>query len=195
MKDYLKFEKQPLPNYVPRPFLKALKHTSHEHGYTGFLAQYRFLYRRTMDHFWQVLSRITPFNGLRIWMQRNRGVKIGKNVLIGPMVSIDDVFPNFVVIEEGVSLAGHNYILTHNKPLEYHRNVIESYLAPVIIKKNAWVAVGSTVLPGVTIGEGAIVAAGSIVTKDIPPNTLAGGVPAKVLKEFRMEDGIPVGFK
>ena len=124
-----------------------------------------------------------------------RGVKIGKNVHIGPLVTIDDVYPNFVIIEDGVSIAGQNFIITHNKPLEYHKHLSEAFLGPVVIRKNAWVAIGVIILPGVTIGEGAIVASGSVVNKDVPPNTLVGGVPAKILKEFDMLDGIPIGFK
>lgn len=195
MKDYLELKKQPLPNHVERPFLSALKNTAKEHGYSGAFARSRFLYRRTMDYFWQTLSRIVPYSGLKIWMQRKRGVKIGRNVHIGPMVTIDDVYPNFVVIEDGVSIAGQNFILTHNKPMQYHKNLSEAFLAPVIIKKNAWIAIGVIILPGVTIGEGAIVASGSVVSKDVPPNTLAGGIPARVIKEFEMENGIPVRFK
>lgn len=195
MKDYLELKKQKLPNHVERSFSKALKCTSKEHGYVGFFGRTRFLFRRTMDHLLQVISRVVPYSGLRIWMQRMRGVKIGKNVHIGPLVTIDDVYPNFVIIEDGVSIAGQNFILTHNKPLEYHKYLSEAFLAPVIIKKNAWVAIGVIILPGVTIGEGAIVASGSVVTKDVPANTLVGGIPAKVLKEFEMKDGIPIGFK
>lgn len=195
MKDYLELKKQPLPNHVERSFFAALKNTAKEHGYKGWFARSRFLYRRTMDYFWQTMSRIFPYSGLKIWMQRKRGVKIGKNVHIGPMVTIDDVYPNFVVIEDGVSIAGQNFILTHNKPMQYHKNLTEAFLAPVIIKKNAWIAIGVIILPGVTIGEGAIVASGAIVSKDVPPNTLVGGIPAKVLREFEMKDGIPIGFK
>lgn len=195
MKDYLELKRQALPNHVERPFFQALKHTSKEHGYTGFMARTRFLYRRTMDHVLQVISKTLPYSGLRIWLHRRRGVKIGKNAHIGPMVTIDDVYPNFVVIEDGVSIAGQNFILTHNKPLAYHKHLSEAFLGPVIIKKNAWIAIGVIILPGVTIGEGAIVASGSVVTKDVPPNTLYGGVPAKLIKEFEMENGIPIGFK
>jgi len=195
MKDYLPLERQPLPNHVERSFFEALKRTAQEHGYTGFLAKTRFLYRRTMDHIWQVISRVAPYSGIRVKLQRWRGVKIGKNVHIGPLVTIDDVYPNFVIIEDNVSIAGQNFILTHNKPLEFHKNLSEAFLAPVHIKKNAWIAIGVIILPGVTIGEGAICASGSVITKDVPPFTLVGGVPAKVLKEFEMKDGIPIGFK
>ncbi len=195
MKDYLELKKHTLPNHVERPFFQALKRSAREHGYVGFMACTRFLYRRTMDHFWQVLSRVSPYSGLRIWMQRNRGVKIGKGVHIGPMVTIDDTYPNFVIIEDGVSIAGQNFILAHNKPLEYHKHLSEAFLAPVIIKKNAWIAIGVIILPGVTIGEGAIVASGSVVHKDVPPNTMVGGVPVKIIREFEMENGIPIGFK
>lgn len=79
--------------------------------------------------------------------------------------------------------------------MEYHKHLVEAFLGPVIIKKNAWIAISVVILPGVTIGEGAIVASGSVVTKDVPPNTLVGGAPARVIKEFEMKDGIPVGFK
>lgn len=195
MKDFLEIKRHDLSNHVERPFFQALRYTAKEHGYTGLLARFRFLYRRLMDHIMQVVSRIIPFSALRIWLHRKRGVKIGKGVHIGPMVTIDDVYPNFVIIEDGVSVAGQNFILTHNKPLEYHKNLSEAYLAPVIIKKNAWIAIGVIILPGVTIGEGAIVASGAVVSKDVPPNTLVGGIPAKVIKEFRMENNIPAGYK
>ncbi len=195
MKDFLPFEKQPLPNHVERSFFQAWKRTAREHGYKGFMAMPRFLYRRFMDFFLQQISRMVPYSGLRVKLHRMRGVKIGKRVHIGPLVTIDDVYPNFLVIEDDVSIAGQNFILTHSKPLSYHKFLSESVLAPVIIKKNAWIAIGVIILPGVTIGEGAIVASGSVVTKDVPANTFVGGVPAKVLKEFEMKDGIPVGFK
>jgi len=119
-----------------------------------------------------------PFNGIRVRMQKWRGVTIDKDVHIGPMVTIDDVYPYFVSIGSGSSIAGQNFILTHTKPLEYHSEVSTAYVAPVIIEKNVWVAINVVILPGVTIGEGSIVACGSVVTKSIPPLCFAAGVPA-----------------
>jgi len=52
------------------------------------------------------------------------------------------------------------------------------------IRKNAWIGAGATILPGVTIGENAVVAAGAVVSKDVPTNTIVGGVPAKIIKSI-----------
>jgi len=184
MKAYLKVEKQPLPYHVERPFYQALAHTAKEHGYSGLCARSRFLWSRTKDHWLQVFSRVMPFNGVRVKMQRLRGVLIAKDVHIGPMVTIDDVYPYFVTIGRGSSIAGNNFILTHTKPLEYHADVSQAFVAPVVIGKNVWVAINVTILPGVTIGEGSIIASGSLVTKPIPPMVFAAGIPAEVKKDI-----------
>ena len=184
MKSYLKIEKQALPYHVERSFFKALKHTAKEHGYSGLFYRCRFLWARNKDHWLQVFSRIIPFNGIRVKMQKWRGVRIGKDVHIGPMVTIDDVYPYFVSIGDGSSIAGQNFILTHTKPLEYHSEVSEAFVAPVIIEKNVWVAINVVILPGVTIGEGSIIAAGSVVSKSIPPMVFAAGIPATVKKDI-----------
>jgi acetyltransferase-like isoleucine patch superfamily enzyme len=63
-------------------------------------------------------------------------------------------------------------------------NRLEARFKPVMIGKRAWIAANVTILPGVTIGENAVIGAGSVVTKDIPPNCVAVGVPARVIKEY-----------
>ncbi len=194
-KEHLEIKYHKLSYHIERGFFSALKNSALEHGYTGFLYRCRFLYWRLSNHILQVISRVIPFNGIRVKMQRMRGVTIGDMVHIGPLVTIDDVYPNFVIIEDGVSVAGQNFILTHNKPLTYHKNLSEAFLAPVRIKKNAWIGIGAIILPGITIGEGAIVASGAVVTKDVPPNVMVGGVPAKIIREFEMDDERPMGYK
>jgi len=184
MKKYLEIKKQPLPYHVERSFFKALKRSAKEHGFKGAFPRFRFLMARLFDHFLQVVSRVMPFSSFRAGMQRARGVTIGKNTHIGPMVTIDDVYPYFVIIGDNVSIAGQNFILTHSKPLKYHKEVSEAYVAPVIIEDNVWVAINVTILPGVRIGEGSIIAAGSVVTKDIPPFVFAAGIPAKPIKDI-----------
>lgn len=184
MKDKFPIEKHYLDYHYEAPFLKTLKRSAEEHGYLGTYGLACFFIRKTLDYACHTLSLFVPYTGIRVWLHKRRGVKIGKNVHIGPEVFIDDIFPNFVIIEDGVSVAGRNFILTHVKPLRYHKEVTQAYVAPVVIKKNAWITIGVTLLPGVTVGEGAIIAAGAVVTEDIPPHTMAGGTPAKVIKKL-----------
>ena len=88
-----------------------------------------------------------------------------------------------ITIDEG-ALIGHNVVLaTLNHPLDpKKRHDLE--VAPIHIGKRAWLGANSTILSGVTIGDGAVVAAGAVVTKDVAPNTVVGGVPAKVIKRI-----------
>lgn len=184
MKAHLEVKAQGLPYHVERSFFRALAHTTKEHGYTGPFAQLSFLASRMKDHWLQVISRVMPFNGIRVKLQKMRGVQIARDVHIGPMVTIDDVYPYFVTIGRGSSIAGNNFILTHTKPLEYHSEVSKAYVAPVVIGRNVWIAINVTILPGVTIGEGSIVASGSVVTKSIPPLVFAAGIPAEIKKDI-----------
>jgi len=111
-------------------------------------------------------------------------VRIGKHVFIGVDVLLDPVRPDLIHIGDYVSLAGRNCILAHSDPTQPIREsgLLGPTFAPVIIKRGAWIAVGAIVLPGVTIGENAIVAAGAVVTKDVPDHAIVGGVPAKVIR-------------
>ena len=181
MKAYLEIKKQPVPNYEANGLWKTMRLSAKEHGYKSALV---FGLVRLKDHMLNVWAQTFPWNRARVAMQRWRGVKIGKNVHVGTYVNMDLPYPYFIAVEDGVSLAGSITILAHNKPLEYHKNVSPSYIAPVVIRKNAWVAVNVTLLPGVVIGEGAIVASNSLVNKDVPPMTLYGGIPAKFIKDL-----------
>jgi len=184
MKKYLEIKKQPLLYHTERSFFKALSFSAKEHGFKGAFSRFRFLTNRLFDHVLQVVSRVMPFSSFRANLQRARGVTIGKRTHIGPMVTIDDVYPYFVIIGDNVSIAGQNFILTHSKPMTYHKKISEAYVAPVIIENNVWVAINVTILPGVRIGEGSVIAAGSVVTKDIPPFVFAAGIPAKPIKDI-----------
>ena len=166
---------------------ERFKKSAEEHGYTGSLGHLKYSVKYLRNFYFNLFAMFVPYSGLRVALHRVRGVKIGKNVLIGFNVTIDNIYPHLVTIEDGVSLAGNNLILTHSKPLEYHKNALESYVAPVVIKKNVWVTVGVTVLAGVTIGEGSVIAANSVATKDIPPHCLAAGNPAKVIKVLEIK--------
>ncbi|MFH1057164.1 MAG: DapH/DapD/GlmU-related protein [Pseudomonadota bacterium] len=88
------------------------------------------------------------------------GLDIGDDALIGPNVSL---------ITSGHPLA----------PAQRRAGVVAR---PIVIEKNVWIAAGATTIGGVTVGEGAVVAAGAVVTKDVPPRTLVGGNPARVIR-------------
>ena len=129
-----------------------------------------------------------PIGGkMRCRLERLRGVKMGKHVFMGGGSVLDRVRPDLITVEDYVSIAGGVYILTHSNPTTPLREILgpeSNVLAPVNIKRGAWIAINVVILPGVTIGECAIVATGSVVTKDVPPYCLVGGTPAKVIKNF-----------
>lgn len=108
-----------------------------------------------------------------------KNLTIGKNVFFNSGVRIQD--QGGVVIDDGV-LLGHNVVvatLDHNLSPELRGNLIPS---PIHIGKNVWVGANATICSGVTIGDGAVIAAGAVVTKNVPANTVYGGVPAKLIK-------------
>ena len=86
-----------------------------------------------------------------------------------------------ITLEDNVLIGPRANIISVNHPAEpqARRGII---LNPVRICKNAWIGANATILPGVTVGENAIVAAGAVVSKYVPPNTVVGGVPAKIIK-------------
>lgn len=110
-----------------------------------------------------------------------KNISLGKNVFINHAASFLDL--GGIEIEDDVMIGPRVNISSENHPTEpsQRKQLIPS---KVTIKKNAWLGAGVSVLPGVTIGENAVVAAGAVVTQDVPANTVVGGVPAKVLKKL-----------
>lgn len=109
-------------------------------------------------------------------------VKIGKNVVI--MNGFQCMSAGGLTIEDDTMISLNCTIATNNHDF-YERNIITC--KPVHIKKNVWIGVNVTILPGVTIGNNAIVGAGAVVTKDIPDNAVVVGSPAKVIKYLDAE--------
>jgi acetyltransferase-like isoleucine patch superfamily enzyme len=89
-------------------------------------------------------------------------------------ISIGD----FTIIGEFVSIRDANHGLKRGEPMRYQPHTCE----PILIGRDVWIGRGSCILPGVTIGEGAVIGANSVVTRDIPGFAIAAGVPAKVIK-------------
>jgi acetyltransferase-like isoleucine patch superfamily enzyme len=108
-----------------------------------------------------------------------RFTRIGKNVFINHACSFLDM--GGITIEDQVLIGPKVNLITENHPLDPadRRALI---CKPIVIQRNAWIGAGATILPGVTIGENAVVAAGAVVSRDVPANIIVGGVPAKFLK-------------
>ena len=104
---------------------------------------------------------------------------VGKNVFANHGLTVMSV--GTVTIEDGVMLGPEVGIFTVNHEFG---NIRVIYTKEILIKKNAWIGARVSILPGVTIGENAIVGTGSVVTKDIPDNAVAVGNPARVIKTF-----------
>ena len=115
-------------------------------------------------------------------------INIADNLHIGNNVSINPYFKCMsagnIFIEDNVQIAMNVSIITNNHE-SYDRAVLT--VKDVYIKKNAWIGAGATILPGVTIGENAIVGAGCVVTHDVEPNTVVVGNPARVIRKLDSE--------
>ncbi len=114
-----------------------------------------------------------------------KNITIGKNVFINSGCRFQD--QGGITIGDG-ALIGHNVVLAtlnHDFSPEKRSTL---HPAPIVIGKNVWIGANAAVVPGVTIGNGAIIAAGAVVTKNVPENVVAGGVPAKIIKRLDTEE-------
>jgi acetyltransferase-like isoleucine patch superfamily enzyme len=75
-------------------------------------------------------------------------------------------------------------IITSGHPLEPSQRRAGVTAVPIVIERNVWIAAGATIIGGVTVGENSVVAAGAVVTRDVPANSLVAGVPAKVIRSL-----------
>lgn len=114
-----------------------------------------------------------------LYINYGKHTKIGKNVFINFNCTFLDL--GGITIEDNVLIGPNVSILSEGHPVlpkDRHSLVPKA----IHIKKNAWIGAGATILQGVTIGENAIVAAGAVVSKNVPNNTIVGGIPAKIIK-------------
>ena len=113
-----------------------------------------------------------------------RNITVGEHVFINACCHFQD--HGGVVLGDGCQI-GHNVVfatLNHGLSPDDRQH---TYPAPIVLGKNVWVGSNATILPGVTIGDNAVVAAGAVVAKDVAANTVVGGVPAKFIKEIEIK--------
>lgn len=123
-----------------------------------------------------------PWKGFRRIFHKLRGTKIGRRVEIGYYVFIDNRYPEFVELEDNVTVTSNCTILTHDLSMRFIDGT--ETIGKVRIKKGAFIGMNSTIMPGVTIGENCIIGCGSVVTRDTEANSIYAGVPAKKISSI-----------
>ncbi|GAF65634.1 putative acetyltransferase [Bacillus sp. TS-2] len=135
--------------------------------------------------FWKVvknficiqIARYTPFLTVKNWLYRKvLRMKIGNETAVALMVMMDIMYPEKITI-------GKNSIIGYNTTILTHEYLIKEYrIGPVHIGNEVMIGANTTILPGVTIGDRAIVSAGSLVHKDVPAGAFVGGNPMKIIR-------------
>lgn len=134
--------------------------------------------------FWKVvrnfiviqLARYTPLLGMKNWLYRTfLGVKVGEQTSFALMVMLDVMFPEKISV-------GRNTVIGYNTTILAQEYLIKEYrLGPVTIGSEVMIGANSTIMPGITIGDGAIVSAATLVHKDVPAGAFVGGNPMRVI--------------
>lgn len=117
-----------------------------------------------------------------------KNIHIGNNVFINQQCILGADAK--ITIQDNVSIGFRASIITSNNEIDLDPETMRRihYDEPIVIEKNVWIGSNVTILSGVTVGKGSVVAAGAVVTKDVPPFTLVGGVPAKFIKNVEFKD-------
>ncbi|MCR8659711.1 acyltransferase [Paenibacillus endoradicis] len=128
------------------------------------------------------IARYCPNLSMKNWIYRRvLGMKVGQHTAFALMVMVDVFFPEKITV-------GNNSIIGYNTTILTHEYLIKEYrIGEVLIGANVMIGANCTILPGVTIGDNAVVAAGSLVHKDVAPNSFVGGNPMTVIVENRNE--------
>lgn len=137
------------------------------------------IFSGTWNRLLQMVARVAPgATTLRVRLHRWRGVKIGSDVWIGYDAIIETAYPHLVTIKDRAAVGMRATIIAHMREAR-----------AVTIDEDAVVGPGAIILPNVTVGRGAIVTAGSVVSTSVPPMTMVQGNPARPIAQV----GIPLG--
>ena len=143
--------------------------------------------RSLLRTFWQkqlhIFARFCIHPGLRLALYRAMGITIGRHVFNGLDSWLDDQFSELIVIEDDVTISFRVMLVVHDDARRMDRTeagAADGTVAPVVLKRGCYLGAGCIVLPGVTVGERAVVGAGAVVTRDVPAGKIVVGVPAKV---------------
>ena len=144
------------------------------------------IYKRLLKY----IAKSIPGYLIRRQLFRMAGYKIGNDVFIGEDLIIKDELEDrgSVIIGNRVAIADRVTLVTVSYPnASIIRSLIDETHGHIEIKDDAWLCSGCIILPNVRIGKGAVIAAGSVVTKDVPDFTVVGGVPATKIQKLEIE--------
>ncbi len=161
-----------------------MAYTAGEHTRLSWIDKLYVLKKRLC----KLAAKLVPGLRLRLWLLRAAGTQIGRDVYIGEELIIVEILEDretHVKVGDRVSIAQRVTIVTASDPnysrLYDHVNVVRG---KVEVNDDAWIGAGAIILPNITIGRGAIVGAGAVVTKDVPDFTVVAGVPARRIKKL-----------
>lgn len=148
-------------------------------------------FRRVKSKFGKYLAKNFPLNRVRIFGIRLCGYFVGKQVYIGPDLIIASMLTEgncFLELHDRVAIGPRvTLVLSSDANWSELMNTISPVRGKIILENDCWLGAGAIVLPNITIGHHSIVAAGAVVTKDVPSYTVVAGVPAKILKSVPCE--------
>lgn len=139
----------------------------------------------------RMLASSFPFNSVRIWALRQCGFKIGEEVYLGSgflLTTMNTEGICHLTIEDRVAIAPRvTVVLSSDANWSNIKKYIEPIRGNVILENDCWLGTGSIILPNIKIGAFAVVGAGAVVIKDVPPYHVVAGVPAKTIKILRQK--------
>jgi acetyltransferase-like isoleucine patch superfamily enzyme len=115
-----------------------------------------------------------------VYSDQGINIRIGRNVFINQGCTLNDI--GGISIGDEVFIAPRVSLITSGHPIDPALRRRQIFAAPIKIERGVWICMGATVLHGVTVGEDSVVAAGAVVTRDVPAGVVVGGVPARVLR-------------
>ncbi|MEO5617187.1 MAG: acyltransferase [Candidatus Eisenbacteria bacterium] len=125
--------------------------------------------------------------GLRLALYRAMGVSLGRGVFVGLDTWLDDQFPELITVEDEVVISFRVTVIVHDDARRMDAILpgqADGTVAPVILRRGCYLGAGCIILPGVTVGERAVVGAGAVVTRDVPAGKVVVGAPARAVRDI-----------
>lgn len=147
--------------------------------------------QKVRRYLWYRGAKSAPTSELRKYALRKAGhARIGDECYLGPNITItplggDDVTSKILILGDRVAVSPNVQFLCSMHPENSKLAEIYGKIDPITVEEDAWIGAGASILPGVTIGKCSIVGAGAVVTKNVPPHTVVGGVPAEKIKDIK----------